>query len=113
MLLRADLVVLESAPMRHLSNTPGDFDVLALWKAVDEQRRERGMSWHGVTQALGWMAQDTIARMGERGTATCNHVLPMIQWVGRTPESFTVDPEGAVHELLPSPGERRWRWWWR
>jgi len=99
--------------MRHGSRTPGNFDVFALWNAVDAQRRERDLSWHRVTQILGWMSQDTIARMGERGLATCNHVLPMIEWVGRTPESFTIDPEGAVHELLPKPGERGWRWWWR
>jgi hypothetical protein len=92
---------------------PGDFDVIALWEAVDEQRGGRDLTWSAVTRTLGWMSQDTIARMRERGTATCNHVLPMIQWVGRTPESFTVDPDGAVHELLPEPGERGWRWWWR
>jgi hypothetical protein len=94
-------------------STPGDFDVIALWETVDEQRAARKMTWAGVTRTLGWMAQGTIKRMRERGTASCNHVLPMIQWVGRTPESFTVDPEGAVHELLPDPGERGWRWWWR
>ena len=92
---------------------PGDFDVIALWEAVDAQRRDRDMSWHQVTRTLRWMSQDTIARMQERGTSSCNHVLPMIQWVGRTPESFTVDPDGAVHELLPDPGEQGWRWWWR
>ena len=24
----------------------------------------------------------------------------------------TVDPDGAVHELLPDPRPGRWRWWW-
>lgn len=93
-------------------NVPGDFDVVGLWEAVDQRRREHDMSWSQVTKALGWMDQATIARMRERGRATCNHVLPMIQWAGRTPESFTVDPDGALHELLPEPGERGWRWWW-
>ena len=90
---------------------PGDFDVIALWEAVDEQRITRDMSWNQVAKTLAWMSKSTMDRMRERGSATCNHVLPMIQWVGRTPESFTVDPEGAVHELLPDP-EGRWRWWW-
>ena len=91
---------------------PGDFDVVDLWEAVDEQRRHRDLSWAQVTRELGWMDQATIARMRQSATATCNHVLPMIQWVGRSPESFTVDPGGAIHELLPDPGERGWRWWW-
>ena len=90
---------------------PGDFDVIALWEAVDAQRCAQGMTWGGVTRTLNWMSQATIQRMRERGTATCNHVLPMIQWVARTPESFTVDPGGAVHELLPDP-QGHWRWWW-
>src|SRR5262245_43551480 len=98
--------------MRQGFRTSGDFDVFALWEAVDARRLERGMTWHRVARTLGWMSQGTIARMGERGTATCNHVLPMIQWVGRTPESFTAHPEGAVQELLPEPGDRGWRWWW-
>lgn len=88
---------------------PGDFDVIALWEAVEAQRRSQGIRWGSIV--LGWMSRATMERMRERGTATCNHVLPMIQWVGRTPESFTVDPEGAVHELLPDP-DGRWRWWW-
>jgi hypothetical protein len=100
----------KDVPVPKLS-VPGDFDVIALWEAVDAQRGSRGMSWGQVTRVLGWMSQSTIERMGQRGTATCNHVLPMIQWVGRTPESFTVDPKGAVHEPLPDP-HGPWRWWW-
>lgn len=96
----------------HRPIVPGDFDVVALWEAVDAQRIERGMSWTGVAKTLAWMSKSTMDRMHETGTATCNHVLPMIQWVGRTPESFTVDPDGAIHELLPNP-EGQWRWWWQ
>jgi DNA-binding XRE family transcriptional regulator len=89
--------------------TPGDFDVIALCEAVEAQRASRNLKW-GPT-VFRWMSRSTMERMRERGTATCNHVLPMIQWVGRTPESFTVDPDGAVHELLPDP-QGQWRWWW-
>ena len=98
-------------PTSDRGRVPGDFDVIALWEAVDEQRAARDMTWNQVAKTLAWMSKATIDRMRERGTATCNHVLPMIQWVDRTPESFTVDPDGAVHELLPEP-DGRWRWWW-
>lgn len=95
-------------PERTLS-VPGDFDVIALCGAVEAKRAEEGIKWGGTV--FQWMSRSTMERMCERGTATCNHVLPMIQWVGRTPESFTVDPAGAAHELLPDP-RGRWRWWW-
>ena len=95
-------------PAQELS-VPGDFDVIALCDAVEAQRASLDLRW-GPT-VFQWMSRATMERMRERGTATCNHVLPMIQWVGRTPESFTVDPDGAVHELLPDP-QGRWRWWW-
>jgi len=36
----------------------------------------------------------------------------LIQWVGRTPESFTVGAENVAGELLPDPGSDRWRWYW-
>lgn len=88
---------------------PGDFDVIALCEAVEEKRAAAGIKWGSMV--FGCMSRSTMERMRERGTATCNHVLPMIQWVGRTPESFTVDPDGAVHEVLPDP-QGRWRWWW-
>lgn len=97
---------------RRLYTVPGDFDVLELWDAVDAQRVARNMTWNRVATTFACMSPDTIKRMRERGSATCNHVLPMIQWVGRTPESFTVDPDGGVHELLPDPGAGKWRWWW-
>ncbi|MGH9044142.1 MAG: hypothetical protein ACRDVP_04795 [Acidimicrobiales bacterium] len=90
-------------------SVPGDFDVIGLCEAVEEQRAAKGMRWGSMV--FDWMSRSTMERMRERGTATCNHVLPMIQWVGRTPESFTVDPDGAVHALLPDP-QGRWRWWW-
>ena len=90
----------------------GDFDVFALLLAVDEQRTARDASWAQLTREIAWMSQATIARMREGGTARCHHVLPLIQWVGRTPESFTVGAEDFEGELLPDPGAGRWRWYW-
>lgn len=95
-------------PERKLG-VPGDFDVIALCEAVEERRASLGLKW-GPT-VFQWMSRSTMERMRDRGTATCNHVLPMVQWLGRAPESFTVDADGAEHQLLPDP-QGRWRWWW-
>lgn len=91
---------------------PGDFDVRGLFEVMDAKREAEGLTWGQINKRLAWMSKATFDRMRERGTSSCNHILPMIQWVGRTPESFTVDPSGGVHELLPDPSPARWRWWW-
>ena len=92
--------------------TPGDFDIAALFEVMDAKREAEGLTWGQVNRRLGWMSNATFDRMRERRQSSCNHILPMIQWVGRTPESFTVEPDGGVHELLPDPSPGRWRWWW-
>lgn len=94
------------------STVPGDFDVAGLFEVMDAKREAEGLTWGQVNRRLSWMSKATFDRMRERGSSSCNHILPMIQWVGRTPESFTVDPGGGVHELLPDPSPGRWRWWW-
>lgn len=91
---------------------PGDFDVFGLFEVMDAKREAEGLTWGQINGRLAWMSKTTFERMRERGSSTCNHILPMIQWVGRAPESFTVDPSGGVHELLPDPAPGRWRWWW-
>jgi hypothetical protein len=58
------------------------------------------------------MSKDTIVAMRERSIAGCHHVLPLIQWVGRTPESFTVGAASFPGELLPDPTPGKWRWYW-
>jgi hypothetical protein len=91
---------------------PGDFDVLGFFEVMDAKREAEGLTWAQVHRRLGWMGKATFDRMRERGTSSCNHILPMVQWVGRAPESFTVDPSRGVAELLPDPSPGRWRWWW-
>lgn len=98
--------------MTAFSEVPGDFDVFGLFDVVDAQRIERGMTWSGLNRELAWMGLGALQRMRERGVASCQHVLPVIQWVGRTPESFTVGGDSVEGELLPDPRPGRWRWYW-
>src|SRR4051812_32633850 len=70
------------------------------------------MTFAQLTRELAWMSQDTLVGMRERGSAGCQHVLPVIQWVGRAPESFTVDGASVEGALLPDPAPGRWRWYW-
>jgi len=66
---------------------PIRFDVRALYKALDEQRRSRGMSWKQVAMEVG-VSASTLTRMKQGGRLEVDGMLAMVGWLGRTAESF-------------------------
>src|SRR5215475_13291717 len=106
-------------------NAPLDFDVAALFDALDAQRRERRLSWQGVAREL-WdlsstlnarrndhpISASTLTGMAKRRDTSCQHALFMLRWLDRTPESFmpgsTLDAKRAV--LPPASADQRLRW---
>ena len=64
------------------------FDPKALYAALDEQRRERGLSWAQVAKETG-VAAATLKRTEQGGRLEVDGVLAMVGWLGRTVESFT------------------------
>lgn len=66
----------------------GRFNALALYDAMDEQRRSRGMTWAEVGRELG-IAPGTLTRTRLGGRMEVDGMLTMVRWVGRTVESFT------------------------
>ncbi len=106
-------------------NVQIEFDIAALFDALDAQRRNRALSWQGVAQQL-WdqsamlnaqrqdhpISASTLTGMAKRKDTTCQHALFMLRWLGRTPESFmrgsTAD---AMRTALPFVGpDQRLRW---
>jgi hypothetical protein len=102
-----------------------DFDIAALFDALDSQRRNRGMGWQGVAKEQ-WdqsatlnarrddhpISASTLTGMAKRRDTSCQHALFMLRWLGRTPESFmpgsTAD---AKRTALPIVGpDQRLRW---
>jgi len=102
-----------------------DFDIAALFDALEAQGRNRALSWKGVAQAL-WdqsaalngrrndhpISASTLKGMVRRRDTTCQRALFMLRWLGRTPESFmpgsTVDAKSTA---LPFVGpDQRLRW---
>jgi hypothetical protein len=102
-----------------------DFDVAALFEALDAQRRSRALSWAGVAREL-WdlsatlnlqrndhpISPATLTGMADLMDTSCQHALFMLRWLGRSPESFV---PGAVLDAestaLPAAGaDRRLRW---
>jgi hypothetical protein len=102
-----------------------DFDIAALFEALDLQRRNRALSWPGVAQEL-WdqsaalnaqrndhpISASTLRGMAKRRDTTCQHALFMLRWLGRTPESFMPGPTAdAQRAALPFVGpDQRLRW---
>ena len=93
-----------------MRETKREFDVDALYDALDAQRQHRGLSWAQVSVEMGGVATSTITGMRSKGSVEGDGVLRMLCWLQRTPESFVPDLAGApIREWrLPDlqPGEK-------
>jgi len=101
-----------------------EFDVQALFDAMNVQRAARGLTWRGVADELWRQSADlndrrkdhpisptTLTGMPKRGDTSCQHALFMLRWLGRSPESFLAG--GTVHyetDFPPVGPDRRLRW---
>ena len=102
----------------------GDFDARALYRALDERRRERSLSWNGVAKEMWDLSADlnarrddhpispsTLTAMNARGTTTCQHALFMLRWLGAAPEDYVTGVAVGEQHALPDAGpEHRLRW---
>lgn len=100
-----------------------DFDVQALFSALDAQRRERGLSWTGVANQIWEMSAalnaqrgdhpispSTLTGMPKRNATSCQHALFMLHWLNRAPESFVPGSARADAQLPACGPDRRLRW---
>jgi hypothetical protein len=72
-----------------------DFDLKALYNALDDERRSRGMSWAAIAREIGRgmteghpVGTSTITRLKTRVLAEGDGILQMLLWLRRTPESL-------------------------
>lgn len=101
-----------------------EFDVLALFDALDKKRLEQELSWQQVADQI-WnlsselndlrhdhpIAVSTIRGMGKRRIISCQHALFMLRWLGQPPEAFLTGAELCEGVCLPAIGpDRRLRW---
>ena len=98
---------------------PRDFELAALYRALDERRIAAGLSWQALTREIndraveGGSAQpraiaaSTVRGLRDKRVAEGDGVLQMLLWLGRTPESFVPGhpladaPEAALPDLGP------------
>ncbi len=111
--------------MRDPSTIARDFDVRAMFDAMDTERRRRDLSWRDVAKEM-WAQSDvlnarrvdhpispsTLSGIAARGNCSCQHALFVLRWLGRAPEHFVVPSRPAARdEALPLAGaDRRLRW---
>ena len=93
-----------------------DFDLKALYQALDEQRSRRGLSWTGAAREISRslrpghpISTSTITGIKDRDSAEGDGILQMLIWLDRSPESFIAGFAGAGAERyrLPDPGENK------
>lgn len=95
-----------------------EFDIKALFEALDAQRESRSLTWAQVTRDINDLFKDvhcrpistsTLTGMRKRGGLAGNGVLQMLIWLDRTPESFVAGhPQaGAPEAKLPHVGPAR------
>jgi hypothetical protein len=93
-----------------------DFDIAALYDALDTERRTRGMSWQQLARDISRLFRDVPARpispstltgMRSRRAIEGDGVLQMLRWLERSPESFVPGhgsapmlPDAAPDEIL-------------
>jgi hypothetical protein len=74
-----------------------DFDLEALYAALDEKREALSMTWSDVARAVstrgaelpkGRVSASTITGIREKRSVEADGVLQMLRWLDRTPESF-------------------------
>ena len=82
-----------------------NLELKALYEALGQQRRERGLSWAAVTREINrfntgghQLATSTITGLSRRTVAEGDGILQMLLWLRRTPESFVPGVKEADSE---------------
>jgi hypothetical protein len=101
------------------------FDCGALFSALDDQRRDRGLDWYALADELWQQSSElnalrsdhplcggAIQRLPTRGATSCQYALFMLRWLRRAPEDFLRGPVVDVGKVsLPKAGrDSRLRW---
>jgi hypothetical protein len=95
-----------------------NFDLDALFAALDSERRARSLSWSGLTRDINALFRDvpchpiatsTITGLKGKREVIGNAALQMLVWLDRTPESFRPGHDTSANpaEVLPRLGPDR------
>jgi hypothetical protein len=94
----------------------GDFDLQALYAALDAQRTARGLTWHQAATAISqqfWdsaatpISASTLTGMRGRRFVEGDGVVQMLRWLNRSPESFMPGNDETAGAPWPPVGSRQ------
>ena len=71
------------------------FDSKALYQALDEQRRNRNLTWDQVANEIG-VSKATISRTKGGGRMEVDGMLAMVGWLGVPVECFVVQGQSEI-----------------
>jgi hypothetical protein len=87
-----------------------EFDLQALYVALDERRRQRNLSWAAVAKEVNRfrtkrrpITVSTITGFRHKSIGEGDGILQMLLWLGRTPESFVPDITDADSKRFQLP----------
>jgi hypothetical protein len=94
------------------------FDHAAVMAALDDQRRDRQLTWHALADELHAQSADlnvqlagpcmcsgALWRTTQRDSMSCQYALILLRWLGRPPEDFLTGPVVPVGATpLPAAG---------
>ena len=94
-----------------------DFNLAALYEALDAERQERGLTWQEALSQINRrsdrrtaghpIAKSTLSNLRTGAIAEGDGVLQMLRWLNRTPESFVPGCEPLeVHKLPDIPADQ-------
>ena len=85
-----------------------NFDRPALYKALDERRAARNLTWAQVAREIR-IATGTLTASAKPGPMETDGMLAMVRWLGCAPERFICSSDGLpVPEPHPQPILAAW-----
>lgn len=63
------------------------FDAKALYRALDQQREDRGMTWADISREIG-VSPSTLTRTRHGGRMEVDGMLAMVDWLEEKVETF-------------------------
>src|SRR4029077_16945537 len=77
----------------------GVFDAEGFYKALDDQRESKGMTWKQVAEESD-VSASTLTRMAQGRRPDIDSMAALLKWSGLSADDYIVDADDTKHEVL-------------